>query len=203
MKVLIFGTKQIAQLAHFYFTTDSDFEVIGFCVDAAYKTEDSFCGLPVFTVEELKFDPQGVQFFVAIADNDLRAEKYKMLKDKGYQLCSYISSKAVCLTEVIGDNCFILESNVIQPFVSIGNNVILWSGNHIGHHSQIEDHVFVSSHVVICGNCKIGAYSWLGVNSSVRDGIELADRTTVCMDTMVRRGTKSGQKIFGVPGKGI
>ena len=43
-----------------------------------------------------------------------------------------------------GDNCFILEDNTIQPFVRIGNNVTLWSGNHIGHDSVIDDHCFIT-----------------------------------------------------------
>ena len=52
-----------------------------------------------------------------------------------------------------GDNCFILEDNTVQPFVTIGNNVTLWSGNHIGHDSVIEDDCFISSHVVVSGTC--------------------------------------------------
>ena len=34
-----------------------------------------------------------------------------------------------------------------------------------------EDHVFITSHVVISGNCLIKKYSYLGVNSSLKDGI--------------------------------
>ena len=51
----------------------------------------------------------------------------------------------------IGENCFIFEDNTIQPFVKIGDDVVLWSGNHIGHHAEIGDHCFISSHVVISG----------------------------------------------------
>ena len=52
----------------------------------------------------------------------------------------------------------ILENNVIQTNVSIGNNVILWSGNHVGHRSTIEDHVHMSSHCVISGFCTIKSF---------------------------------------------
>ncbi len=65
-------------------------------------------------------------------------------------MISYVSSKATVFPGApIGDNCFILEDNTIQPFTSIGNNVVLWSGNHIGHHSVIKDHVSFTSHVVL------------------------------------------------------
>ena len=70
-------------------------------------------------------------------------------KKKGYDFYSYVSPKATVLTNKIGENCFILEDNTIQPFVEIGNNCVLWSGNHIGHHGKIDDHVFITSHCVV------------------------------------------------------
>ena len=76
--------------------------------------------------------------------NALRRGVYTRFKQKGYPLISYISSRATYFPGTpIGDNCFVLEDNTIQPFVKIGNNVVLWSGNHIGHHSTIADDVFL------------------------------------------------------------
>ena len=88
-------------------------------------------------------------------------------------MATYISSKAIYYGTPVGENCFILEDNTIQPFVTIGNNVFLWSGNHIGHHSKIMDHCFLSSHVVISGGCNIKVNCFLGVNSALRDSITL------------------------------
>ena len=48
------------------------------------------------------------------------------LKSLGYTMASYISTRAYIGYEVeIGDNCFIMENNVIQSFAKIGNNVVL------------------------------------------------------------------------------
>ncbi len=41
--LVIFGAGDIAQLAHYYFSTDSDYDVVAFTVDAAYLT-----GAPLF-----------------------------------------------------------------------------------------------------------------------------------------------------------
>ena len=79
--------------------------------------------------------------------NKIREKFYNEAKSKGYTLLNYLSSKANIFTDKIGDNCFICEDNTIQPYVKIGKNVILWSGNHIGHHSVIEDHIWICSHV--------------------------------------------------------
>src|SRR5918993_63663 len=89
-------------------------------------------------------------------------------KAKGYTPASYISPRAfVWRNAVIGEHCFIFEDNVVQPFVTIGDNVVLWSGNHVGHHSRVGSHTFVSSHVVISGFVEVGESTFLGVNASI------------------------------------
>jgi acetyltransferase-like isoleucine patch superfamily enzyme len=122
--------------------------------------------------------------------NCLREQIYLAIKAKGYELISYISSKATLFGNKIGDNCFILENNTIQPFTSIGNNVILWSGNHIGHHSVIKNHVMFTSHVVLSGHCVIENYCTLGVNATIRDGITIAEGTFVAMAASIIKNTE-------------
>ncbi|NYH98052.1 acetyltransferase [Cupriavidus plantarum] len=184
-QLVIFGAGDIAQLAYYYFSHDSAYEVVAFCVDAAYLTQDNFCGLPVVPFEEVaaRYPSDRYHFFVALSYaklNAIRKEKYEAVRAKGYVLASYISSRACVLNDgQIGDNCFILENNVIQPFVSIGNNVTLWSGNHIGHHSTIADHCFLASHVVVSGGVKIGQQSFVGVNATLRDHITVGDRCVI------------------------
>lgn len=178
-KLVIFGTGEISELAHYYYTYDSNYEVVGFAVDAEFKDREHHCGLPVVSSEEMmeRFPPETHNAFVAISYakmNSVRSEKVKDLESYGYALATYVSSKATVLTEhPIGKNCFILEDNTIQPFVKIGNNVTMWSGNHIGHHSEIRNGCFITSHVVISGGCKIGERSFIGVNSTLRDHIKI------------------------------
>ena len=60
--------------------------------------------------------------------------------------------------------------------MKIGDNVTLWSGNHIGHHSIISDHTFISSHVVVSGGVEIGEQCFIGVNVTLADHIKIGDR---------------------------
>jgi acetyltransferase-like isoleucine patch superfamily enzyme len=123
--------------------------------------------------------------------NRFREEIYVALKSRGYSLISYVSSRATWFTgTVFGENCFILEDNTIQPFVTIGHNVVLWSGNHIGHHSRILNHVFVTSHVVISGHCVIEPHCFLGVNATIKDGLQIAEGTLVGMGAIISRNTE-------------
>ena len=184
-KLVIFGVGDIAQLAHFYFSEDSNYEVIAFAVDAAYIKSSTFCGLPIvaFDVVAHTYPPEQHEFFVAVSYsklNALRKEKYLAAKALGYRLASFISTKATVLSKhQVGENCFIFENNTIQPFVTIGNNVTLWSGNHVGHHSVIKDHCFISSHVVISGGVEIGEQCFIGVNSTLRDHIKVGERCVI------------------------
>lgn len=183
--LVIFGAGDIAQLAHFYFQNDSEFDVVGFTVDRAFMSGSSFCGLPLVPAEDVTdvFPADSHAAFVALSYskmNSVRAEKYAQLKDAGYKLASYVSTKATVLgVEAIGDNCFILEDNTIQPFAHIGNDVTLWSGNHIGHHAKIGDHSFLASHIVVSGGVQIGTQCFIGVNATLRDHIKIGDRCII------------------------
>jgi sugar O-acyltransferase (sialic acid O-acetyltransferase NeuD family) len=131
--------------------------------------------------------------------NALRTRLYVEAKQKGYASASYISSRAFVWRNCrIGEHCFIFENNVIQPFVKIGNNVILWSGNHIGHHSTIKDHCFISSHVVVSGFVEVGESCFLGVNSTVANNITIGDRSLIGASAVVLGDVEDGQKVVGV-----
>ena len=183
--LVIFGSGDIAQLAHYYFSRDSNYEIVAFTVDAAFITATEFCGLPVVPFEEITnlYTPGSNEIFIALSYsklNQVRKEKYLAAKSLGYRFASYVSSHATVLNDGrIGDNCFILEDNTIQPFVTIGNNVTLWSGNHIGHHSTIHDHCFVASHVVISGGVEIAESCFIGVNATLRDHIKVGEKSVI------------------------
>ena len=203
MKVIIFGLNECAELAKFYLENDSEFTPHAFTVNGEFVKEESLNGLPVIPYEEIdqtSFSTDDYKFFAPLYDNSQRKKTYLDIKSKSYDFISYVSSKATCWSDV-GENCFIMEDNTIQPFVQIGNNVILWSGNHVGHHSVIGDHSFISSHVVISGNCSLGEECWLGVNSSIKDNLTLANGTFLAMSSCLVSNTKSYTKYKGSPAK--
>ena len=198
-KLVIFGAGDIARLAHHYFTHDSPHEVAAFVVDRAFRQGDAFQGLPLIDAEDVtdRFPPSDYDMFVAMSYakmNAVRAEKYATMKAAGYRLVSYVSSRCSYLSQTPpGDNCFILEDNTVQPFVTIGNNVTLWSGNHIGHDVTIEDHCFITSHVVVSGWVRIGTRSFIGVNATVRNSITIAAETLIGAGAIIMKNTKPKQ----------
>jgi sugar O-acyltransferase (sialic acid O-acetyltransferase NeuD family) len=194
-KLVIFGAGDIARLAHYYFTRDSEHEVAAFTVDRQYCQGDSFLELPLVPFEEVvaSYSPDEYKMFVALSYarmNKLRAEKYYQAKQCGYELVSYVSSRCSFLTDhAVGDNCFILEDNTIQPFVKIGNDVTLWSGNHIGHDAVIEDHCFLASHIVVSGYVRIRNNCFIGVNATLRNSITIAPETLIGAGAVIMKDT--------------
>ncbi len=206
-KIIIFGTGDIAQIANYYFDIDSEHEVVAFTVNEEYLKEDTFEGKPVVAFEELeeKYPVTEFQLFIALGYSKMnknRETKYHESKAKGYTLVSYISSKCSYMSQYpCGDNCFIFEDNTIQPFVKLGNNIILWSGNHIGHHSIIHDHNFISSHVVISGQCEIKSNCFLGVNATLHNNVVIGRETLLAAGAIISKNTV--EKGVYLPAKSI
>lgn len=204
-ELVIIGDSAFAEIAYEYFSHDSEYKVAAFSVESKFKTKESLFGLPIIDYEELilKYPPSNYDAFIAVTYlqmNKVREKFFKDLKSKGYFLASYVSSKAFVWKNCsIGENCFIFEDNTIQPFVTIGDNNILWSGNHIGHHSMIENNCFISSHVVICGFCNIGRNSFLGVNSTISNNVTLGAFNWIGPDVTIMKDTAI--KSFWQPNK--
>ena len=200
--LVIFGLGEIAELAKYYFENDSDYRVIAFCVDDDYLDKENHMGLPVISLSKLKvmYPPENYEVHIALSYNKLnevRKIKYLILKDMGYTLANYICSKSVFWSDLkIGDNCFILENQTIQPTVKIGNNVMIWSGNHLGHGCEIKDHAYLSSHICISGHTIIGEKCFIGVNSTFKDFITVGDDVFIAMGASIAKDVPSGSVVL-------
>lgn len=203
-KLLIIGDSAFAEVAYECFAHDSDYEVVGFSVESAYLQKQELFGLPVVPFERIEeyFDPQQVSFYSALVYtqlNRLRTRLYESAKAKGYRPASYISSRAFVWHNVaIGEHCFIFEDNTIQPFVRIGNNVVLWSGNHIGHHSVVRDNCFIASHAVISGFCDIGQNTFIGVNATLANNVTIGDDNWIGIGVTIVHDTLANSLFKGV-----
>jgi sugar O-acyltransferase (sialic acid O-acetyltransferase NeuD family) len=197
-RLIIVGDSAFAEIAHEYFAVDTDYEVVAFSVERDYLKRDQFRELPVVSFEDLaaRFDPKSHHVYVATVYtqlNRLRTRLMRSAKAMGYGLASYVSPRAFLWRNVeLGEHVFIFEDNTVQPFVKIESNVVLWSGNHIGHHSVIRENCFVSSHVVISGFCDIGANSFLGVNATIANNVTIGKDNWIGPNTAVMKNTQEG-----------
>jgi sugar O-acyltransferase (sialic acid O-acetyltransferase NeuD family) len=205
-ELLIFGTAEIASLARFYFEHDTEHRVVAFTVDDAFVQEPTLERLPVVPWSEAvaRFPPSRHPMHVALSYrglNGLRQAKFDQAVAAGYTLVSYVCSRSVTWPGLaIGRNCFILENQTIQPTVRIGDNVMLWSGNHIGHGTHIADHAYLASHVVVSGHCRIGPRAFIGVNATIRDFATIGARAFIAMGALVTRDVADDAVVLGADG---
>ena len=178
--IVIFGAGQIAEVAKVYIDAHSEHRIVGFTVDPQYAMSDRFFDLPLVPWDRLEqfFPPDRVELLGPLSYrrmNEFRRDRYFEGKARSYRFASFIHPDSHIYTQDLGEHCFILERNVIQPCVKIGNNVMIWSGNHIGHHCVIGDHCFIASQVGIAGGARIGERCFLGGKVGVSDGVTIGD----------------------------
>ena len=192
-KVVIFGTGKYADQVYFYLKNDSPHEAVAFTVDKAYLTKTDFMDLPVVPFEEVQksYPPDSFMMFIAVGYHDLnrfRAQKYDQAKAMGYSLISYVNSRASNFGDVeIGDNCLVLENAVIQPLTKIGNDVFIWSGNHIGHHAQVGDHCYIAGQVMIGGSSVIEPNCFIGMNATIGHEVIIGRESLIGAGTLITK----------------
>ena len=197
-KIVIFGAGKIADEAYFYLTNDSPHDVEAFTVDREHLSTSEKLGLLVVAFEDVvqAYPPDDFKMFVAVGYQDLnkfRARKYEEAKAKGYELISYVSSRASNFGNVeIGDNCFVLEFVTIQPCSKVGNNVFLWSGNHVGHHASVGDHCYIAGQVVISGSTKIEPYCFVGVSATLGHEITIGRESFIGAGSLITKNVEPG-----------
>jgi sugar O-acyltransferase (sialic acid O-acetyltransferase NeuD family) len=197
-KLVLFGTGRGAEVAHRFLAADSEHEIIAFTVDETKMTSKLHRGLPVVPFEEVQhcYPPDHFGMLILLGYqqmNGQRAHKFAEAKAKGYRLESYVASNIFRAAPIeVGENCFILDNQSISLDVQIGNNVVMWSSNHIGDLSEIADHAWISSHVTVAANVHIGERAFLGIGATVSNGVRIGAGSFIGACRLVSDDTRPG-----------
>ena len=207
-QIIIYGIGEFAALMHYLFKTESPYEVVAFCVDKAYITNNTFDNLPVIPFEEIQehYPNQNYAMFVAIGYRNMRNRSimFHKAKDKGYSLVNFISPKAIIRDNLsIGENNALFSSSDIEPFATIGDNNIFWTRSILGHHVQVGSHNFFSGGAGLGGHCVIGDYCFMGNAALMINGITLADETYLVAGAVLLRDSQPSTKYHGNPCKRV
>ena len=189
--LVIYGIGKFSQYVRYLFENDSTYEVVAYCIEEKLFNSNFYDEKPLEKFEDIEkfYPPDSHELFIAVGNNKFREKFFNSAKLKGYNLASYISSKAQYWPDLkIGENVFISEGSVIQPFVSIGDNSILIASN-IGHHSLIKNHSLLSV-TTLGGDVKIGDFSFVGMNSVIKHGVRIAEYTLIGMNINIEKDTQ-------------
>ncbi|MFA6143770.1 MAG: hypothetical protein WC691_03125 [Sulfuricurvum sp.] len=208
MKLVIYGNSDFAELMYYYFTTDSQYEVVGFCVDKKYIKSKTFLDKPLVALEEVDkmFHPEQFSMFVAVGYKSMRLRKtlFEKTVSMGYKHVNYISSRA-CFDEsnIIGVNNALLHNVVLEPFTKIGNNNIINTNSIICHHSEIKDDCFIAARSTVGGFSIVHNNCFIGFSSTILQKLTIASETLIAAGTIMNIDSTEYTMYAGVPAKPI
>lgn len=205
--VMIFGLGSFAQIVRHGLEVQCGREVAGFTVDGAYLKAEEHGGLPVVAFERLteRFAPERYDIILPLGHHGmhaLRRDRFERALAMGYRVTNYISPRATVLSDVSASrNLIIHEGAIVQPFVSIGDDVTLRSGVIVGHDSTLGAHCSLASGVVTGGAVNIGEQAWVGLGAVVNRLVRIAERSFIGAGAVVVADTEPDGVYIGVPAK--
>ena len=206
-KVIVYGAGEFGSLITNVMSYHSDLNIVAYVDDDSNKIGQLIDGVPILCNEDiLKFTQNnGIEYAISsIGNNKIRAEKYTLLKNKGFQMLSIIHPQALIDTKVTyGDNVIIEMGTAIHTNSNIGNNVFLGGDALIGHHNIIGNHVLVGGNVSFGGSVIVEDYVSIGVGSSIKPGVRLGEGAVIGVGAAVVNDVKPGDVVVGVPAKPI
>ncbi len=200
--LIIFGVGKIAEVVFYYASKECGYNVVAFCVDEQYKTWAKFQGLPVISFESIEenYPASDYDMFVAVGYHDLnrlRELKCNEAIAKGYTLISVVSPLTSLPGNVsVGYNCFIMPPSIIHPIVRLGNNVFVWSGTMIGHHSVIEDNCWLTSACNISGNVHLGANTFMAVNATIGHSVTIGKNCFIGANALLTKNLEEDKVVI-------
>ncbi|MBF0511547.1 MAG: hypothetical protein HQL13_04370 [Candidatus Omnitrophica bacterium] len=151
-----------------------------------------------------RMSPQDVQLVMGIGiDIKTRARVFQFFKERGYCFLSYVHPSAiVSSTAEILEGCIIFPGVILGSGVKLEENVCVYSASVIEHQTRIGAHSYVSPACATGGNCHISRECFLGINSTLIEGIELGKGIVVGAGAVVLQSFLEEKVVVaGVPAK--
>ena len=145
-------------------TANPQFELVGFCDDAADKRAGLCGGYPLLgPLADVKTRCGTVGFFCAIGNNRVRQTVMAEGRALGLEPVSLIDPGAVIAPDVeIGRGSFVGIGSVVSVGASLGEGVLVNHQVCVGHDAQIGDFAQLCPGVCVSGGCVIGEGALLG-----------------------------------------
>ena len=89
-----------------------------------------------------------------------------------------------------------MASSSVQPGATIEDNVFIFSGVTVGHHSKIACHNWLASGVAIGGSVDLEKNCFLGMNAAVSHEIKIGERSLIGAGSLVTRNVSQNSVVI-------
>lgn len=206
MNVVIYGKGDFAKLVLHYLEKDSNYNVVGFCVDEKYIGEGFYLEYPVYNVDKIsnELDVNDMVFFVAVGYSSMVARKkmFDKAQSLGFKFINIICEGAsIDNSAELGTNNIFMPGVTVEPFSKVGNNNIFWSGSLVCHDVIIENHNFFAAKSIIGGFSKVSECSFFGFSAVVVDNITVGSDVVLGASSLLLEDILSSGTYHGSPAK--
>lgn len=137
---------------------------------------------------------------LAFGHNEARQTLGAELAAAGFQLPVVTDPSAVVASSArLGDGCFIGPGAIVNADARLGRHVIVNSGVIVEHDTVVDDAVHLAPRACLAGHVQIGALSFVGAGSVVRDRVRIGRACTVGMGSIVVRDLSDDTLAYGCP----
>lgn len=173
--LVIFGDTQFAERLSKYILIEGVDCVRAFTQEEQFMTRTEINGIPVIPFERLG-DLLNEEFSVILGIgytkmNSLKSKLYDLCKKAGYNVGSYISSKAIVYTNDFDEGTFVCPGAIIGPGCKLGKGNYLASAAILSHDNKLGDFNFLSTNVVLGGFAKVKDNCFFGLHCTIKDDI--------------------------------
>lgn len=189
-KVVADLAESLGYSVHFYDDNYPDTDTVG-----TWSVEGSLPDL-------LKAENRPSFAFVAIGNNHIREAITQKLEKLGFSIPALIHPTAIISKHAkVGGATAIFAGVVVNAFAVIGKGCIINSRSVVEHDNIIEDFVHVSPGTCLAGNVTVKKYSWVGIGSSVKQGVTIGENSIVGAGAAVVSDIQDNLVVAGTPAK--
>lgn len=99
----------------------------------------------------------------------------------------------------VGSGSIVLAQTVLTTDVAIGRFVVAMPHVVLTHDDRVDDFATLCAGVALGGHVHVGSRAFLGMNSSVRQGVRISDDSTLGMGSTLLTDLPAGETWAGVP----
>jgi sugar O-acyltransferase (sialic acid O-acetyltransferase NeuD family) len=130
--------------------------------------------------------------FVKLFDKKFKNIKWARLISKFSNVSKYTK---------IGAGSVICDYAYVGPETIIGKHCFINNNSKIEHHNRFDDYTSVGPAVKTGGNVKLKKFSYIGLNSVIKNNIEINENTVVGANSFILKDCKKNSTYFGNPAK--
>ncbi len=137
---------------------------------------------------------------VAIGNNEIRDQKIELLRRNSFNLITLIHPTAVISPyAAIASGTVVFAGAVINAFAKVGVGCIINTSAVVEHDCSIDNFTHICPNVALAGGVSVGARSWVGISSQVKQLITIGDNCIVGAGSTVIKNISDNVTAFGSP----